>query len=52
LRPLDKVKLDQEKVYWQLFSMLIPLFTLLLIGIIWHITRKKQYSASSSFHFR
>jgi ABC-2 type transport system permease protein len=46
LRPLDKVKLDQEKVYWQLFSMLIPLFTLLLIGIIWHIARKKQLATS------
>ena len=43
LRLLDKVRIEEEKLFWQLYNLLIPIFILTLIGIIWYISRKRKY---------
>jgi gliding-associated putative ABC transporter substrate-binding component GldG len=45
LRPLDVKKVSQERLYWQLFSLLAPLALLMVGGIGWHIFRKQRYAS-------
>lgn len=43
LRPLDKVKMGNERLFWQLLNLLLPLLLLILGGIIRHSFYKKKY---------
>ncbi|MGF1637326.1 MAG: gliding motility-associated ABC transporter substrate-binding protein GldG [Cyclobacteriaceae bacterium] len=45
IRPLDKVKIEQEKTYWQLLNVLLPVVIILAFGIIKGVLRKKKYSS-------
>lgn len=45
LRLLDKGKLVEQKLKWQLINTLIPLIMLILFGIFQHIYRKRKYAA-------
>ncbi len=42
---LDKEKAFQEKVYWQVFNLLLPLFILFSFGFIFNFLRKRKYSS-------
>lgn len=44
LRPLDKVKIAEEKTKWQLINLAIPLVLLLAYGVVRYYYRKKKYS--------
>lgn len=44
LRLLDKVRSQQERLYWQLLNILGPLLLLLLFGLIFNFIRKKKYA--------
>jgi len=44
LRLLDKVKLRDEKLKWQLINTTLPLLFFLAFGIIFNFIRKKNYS--------
>jgi len=44
IRPLDKVKLQQEKTLWQLINLIIPIFLIILFGIVKNILRKQKYA--------
>jgi ABC-2 type transport system permease protein len=44
LRLLDKVKLRDEKLKWQLINTTLPLLFFLLFGIIFNFIRKRTYS--------
>ena len=44
LRLLDKKKLKNEKLKWQLINTVLPLLLILLYGIIHTIRRKRKYS--------
>ncbi|MEQ9289427.1 MAG: gliding motility-associated ABC transporter substrate-binding protein GldG [Cyclobacteriaceae bacterium] len=44
LRPLDKVKVAEEKTKWQLINLAIPLVLLLAYGVVRYYHRKKKYS--------
>lgn len=44
LRPLDKVKIAEEKTKWQLINLAIPLVLLLAYGVVRYYHRKKKYS--------
>jgi ABC-2 type transport system permease protein len=46
LRPLDVKKVAQERLYWQLFSLLSPLTLLVVGGIGWHMFRKQRYASN------
>lgn len=43
LRPLDAQKIKNEKKFWQVVNILIPVLLVLLYGIGRFIWRKKKY---------
>ncbi|MEZ4900826.1 MAG: hypothetical protein R2822_03270 [Spirosomataceae bacterium] len=43
LRPLDKLRLKEERTQWQLLSILGPLALIGLIGRLWQLNRKRKY---------
>ncbi|MFY0653838.1 MAG: gliding motility-associated ABC transporter substrate-binding protein GldG [Cyclobacteriaceae bacterium] len=45
LRPLDKVKVAEEKTKWQIINLVLPLVVLLLYGIGRFYYRKKMYAS-------
>ncbi|MBE0651368.1 MAG: gliding motility-associated ABC transporter substrate-binding protein GldG [Bacteroidales bacterium] len=48
LRLLDKTKINQDKLKWQLFNVFVPLIILALMVAIFSIVRKKKYGRSKS----
>lgn len=42
IRPLDKVKVKEEKLYWQVINIASPLGILLLFGLLKLIVRKRR----------
>ncbi len=44
IRPLDKVKVDNERTYWQVINLLLPLVVLVAFGIGRSILRKRKYT--------
>lgn len=44
MRLLDKVKLREEKTYWQLLNVLLPLLFVALFGVIYNVIRRYRYS--------
>ncbi len=44
LRLLDKVKLREEKSYWQWLNLVLPLVFVLVFGTIYNIIRRLRYS--------
>lgn len=43
LRLLDAKKIKEQKSNWQLINIALPVFLVILLGIIYRQTRKKQY---------
>jgi ABC-2 type transport system permease protein len=43
LRPLDKIKLKEERTQWQILNLLGPLILLGLVGVGWQWQRKQKY---------
>ncbi|MFV0290811.1 MAG: gliding motility-associated ABC transporter substrate-binding protein GldG [Mangrovibacterium sp.] len=46
MRLLDKVKLREEQLYWQLLNVLLPLFIVVLFGLAFYLIRIKRYGRS------
>lgn len=44
IRPLDKVKIKEEKTYWQVLNMVLPILILVLYGILRFYLRKRKYT--------
>jgi ABC-2 type transport system permease protein len=44
LRLLDKVKLREEKSFWQWLNMAVPLVVVLLFGMVYNAIRRYRYS--------
>jgi len=44
LRLLDKGKVKNEKLYWQILNMGLPVFLILLFGIINSLYRKRRWA--------
>ena len=44
LRPLNKQKIEQERLKWQLINVSLPLILLLLFGWLWNYFRRKKYT--------
>lgn len=48
IRPLNKVKVTQEKTYWQAVNIIVPVLLVLLIGTgVWFV-RKNKFSKRAS----
>lgn len=43
IRALDKVRLQEEKVRWQLFNLLLPLVFITVFGLLFVQLRKRRY---------
>jgi len=44
IRPLDKVRIEKEKIKWQIINLVIPILLVILFGIIRYYLRKKKYT--------
>jgi ABC-2 type transport system permease protein len=44
LRLLDKNKVRTERLYWQIFNLLLPIVILTIIGIIYFYFRRRKYA--------
>lgn len=44
IRPLDRERIREEKTFWQLINLVLPLILLILFGIIRSILRKRRYA--------
>lgn len=44
LRPLDKIRLNEERTQWQLLNLVAPLMLIGLMGAVWQWHRKWKYS--------
>ena len=47
IRPLNKVKIQEERVYWQLVNVIAPVAIFGLIGMIWGYFRKRKFSTKN-----
>lgn len=47
IRPLDKVKVAEQKNFWQLIHLLLPVVLLCGIGGLWYAGRKRSYARRS-----
>jgi ABC-2 type transport system permease protein len=47
LRVLDKSKIRNERLKWQLINTIVPVFLVLVFGIYYHYARKKRYSTAA-----
>lgn len=45
IRPLDKVKLAEDKLFWQLVNLVLPLVLIIAYGIVRFYLRKKKYAS-------
>lgn len=48
LRLLDKTKINQDKLQWQLFNVLVPLIVLALMEVAFSAVRKRKYGRKIS----
>ncbi len=44
LRPLDTVKVGQERTWWQAINVLGPLGLLAIGGLVWQVIRRRRYA--------
>ncbi len=43
LRPLDKVKVANDKLYWQILNLGLPIFVLVIFGVVRGQIRRRKY---------
>jgi ABC-2 type transport system permease protein len=44
LRPLDKIRLREERLPWQLLNLLGPAVLVAFVGVIWQFVRRRKYA--------
>ena len=49
LRPLDIIKVDEEKTFWQIFNVIMPLLILTIFGLFFSYYRKRKYAQPIKF---
>jgi len=45
IRPLDKVKAEDQKLRWQFVNLVVPILILILYGFLRHYHRKRKFSS-------
>ena len=43
-RPLDKFRMQKEREIWQGFNLIVPIATVIFVGLIWHWYRRRKYT--------
>ena len=46
LRMLDKLKVQSEKMKWQVINIVLPGISVLIFGLIWNWNRKRKYGST------
>jgi len=44
IRPLDKEKIRNNRAYWQVLNIVLPLVVLIVFGLVLTYLRKRRYS--------
>lgn len=44
LRPLDKIRINENRTGWQALNLIGPLALIGLVGVIWQIARRRKYA--------
>ena len=44
LRVLDTKKVSEQKLFWQITNIMVPLLLVILLGVIYQVVRKMKYS--------
>ncbi|GAB3329071.1 gliding motility-associated ABC transporter substrate-binding protein GldG [Larkinella ripae] len=44
LRPLDKIRLQEERLPWQVLNLLGPIVLVGFVGVAWQFARRKKYA--------
>ncbi|EAY27988.1 gliding motility-associated ABC transporter substrate-binding protein GldG [Microscilla marina] len=44
LRPLDKLRIEEDGTKWQWFNMLVPPLLIVLFGLVWFQVRKRTFA--------
>jgi ABC-2 type transport system permease protein len=44
LRLLDRTKINEDKLFWQVFNIGLPVVVVLLLGVVMFIIRKRKYT--------
>jgi ABC-2 type transport system permease protein len=45
LRPLDKVRIREEKTFWQSLNVVLPVLLIIGLGLLWNYLRKKKFES-------
>jgi gliding-associated putative ABC transporter substrate-binding component GldG len=45
IRPLDKEKIKEERLYWQMLNVAGPIVLIVLFGIAWAFVRRKKFAS-------
>ncbi|MDX5346350.1 MAG: gliding motility-associated ABC transporter substrate-binding protein GldG [Hymenobacteraceae bacterium] len=43
MRPLDRIKIKEEKTKWQVINLVVPIVLILIFGAVWYYLRKRKY---------
>lgn len=44
IRPLDPIKKEEEKLFWQVLNLAGPVLLIILLGVFFHYWRKRKYT--------
>lgn len=44
IRPLDKARVDKDRIWWQAFNLVTPLVFILVFALLWYWLRKRKYA--------
>ena len=44
LRLLDKIKIREHRLFYQIINLVLPLVLLLFFALVWHFVRKRRYA--------
>lgn len=44
LRPLDKIRIQEDGSKWQWFNMLVPPLLIIFLGVVWFAMRKRRFA--------
>ena len=44
IRPLDPIKAEEERLFWQVLNLAGPVLLVILLGVVFNIVRKRKYT--------
>jgi gliding-associated putative ABC transporter substrate-binding component GldG len=44
IRPLDRIKIAEERTFWQFINLVLPVILIVLFGIVRHFSRKRRFT--------